>query len=237
MENHIPQHYIQDTRTTEQIDAMVCSYMNKVYLWLAISMVISAGAAIYVENDDQLRHSVFDNRIAFCVGTLAIVLIMCFAARKLTSGAMKVLLLIYSVMQGAVLSPMLHYYSNQSLGLTFACTAGMFGAMALYGMCTKRNLSGWGRTLFMLTIGLFIAILANYFIIGSSMMSLGISAAGVIIFALFTAYDFQMLKEQGAYIIDPVEREKGVVLGALNLYINFYNIFIFLLRFLGSADD
>lgn len=236
MENHIPQHYIQDTRTTEQIDAMVCSYMNKVYLWLAISMVISAGVAIYVESDLQLMLTVLNNKLAFGIGTLAIVLIMFFAASKLTSGALKLLLLVYSVMQGALFSPLLHVFSNESLGLTFACTAGMFGTMALYGMCTKRNLSGWGRTLFMLLIGLLIAIFANYFI-GSSMMSLGISAAGVIIFALFTAYDFQMLKEQGAYIIDPVEREKGVVLGALNLYINFYNIFLFLLRFLGSADD
>lgn len=236
MENHIPQHYIQDTRTTEQIDAMVCSYMNKVYLWLAISMVISAGVAIYVESNLQLMLTVLNNKLAFGIGTLAIVLIMFFAASKLTSGALKLLLLVYSVMQGALFSPLLHVFSNESLGLTFACTAGMFGTMALYGMCTKRNLSGWGRTLFMLLIGLLIAIFANYFI-GSSMMSLGISAAGVIIFALFTAYDFQMLKEQGAYIIDPVEREKGVVLGALNLYINFYNIFLFLLRFLGSADD
>lgn len=236
MENHIPQDYVQDTRTTEQINAMVCSFMNKVYLWLALSMVISAGVAIYVESDIQMMSTVLDNRIAFGIGTLAVVLIMCFAAGKLTSGALKLLMIVYSVLQGAVLSPLLHIYSNESLGLTFACTAGMFGTMAIFGMVTKANLSGMGRTLFMLLIGLIIAIIANHFI-GSSMMSLGISAAGVIIFALFTAYDFQVLKEQGAYITDPAEREKCAILGCLNLYINFYNIFLFLLRFLGSADE
>lgn len=236
MENHIPQDYVQDTRTAEQINAMVCSFMNKVYMWLALSMIISAGVAIYVESDFQLMLSVLENKLAFGIGTLAIVLIMCFAAGKLTSGALKLLMIIYSVLQGALFSPLLHVFSNESLGLTFACTAGMFGTMAFFGMVTRINLGGLGRTLFMLLIGLIIAMIANLFI-GSSMMSLGICAAGVVIFALFTAFDFQMLKEQGAYITDPVEREKCAILGCLNLYINFYNIFLFLLRFLGSADE
>ncbi|MBQ3524698.1 MAG: Bax inhibitor-1/YccA family protein [Akkermansia sp.] len=228
--------YGQICLTPEQIATRVREYLNKVYAWLAISMVISAGVAIYAENDLNLMMTILENRMLFCIGGLAIVLVMCFAARKLTSGALKVLLLAYSVVQGAVLSPILHFYTNESLGITFACTAGMFGAMAMYGMTTKRNLSGMGRTLFMLLIGLILASLVNLFM-GSSMLSLGISAAGVIIFALFTAYDFQQLQAEGIYLADPVDREKGAVLGALGLYINFYNLFLFLLRFLGSAED
>lgn len=228
--------YGQICLTPEQIATRVREYLNKVYAWLAISMVISAGVAIYAENDHNLMMAILENRMLFCIGGLGIVLVMCFAARKLTSGALKVLLLAYSVVQGAVLSPILHFYTNESLGITFACTAGMFGAMAMYGMTTKRNLSGMGRTLFMLLIGLILASLVNIFM-GSSMLSLGISAAGVIIFALFTAYDFQQLQAEGIYLADPVDREKGAVLGALGLYINFYNLFLFLLRFLGSAED
>ena len=144
-------------------------------------------------------------------------------------------MLAYSALQGALFSPLMHVYTNESLGLTFACTAGMFGVMALYGMTTKRNLSGLGRTLMMMFIGLLIASIANIFI-GGSTMSLVICVAGIVIFSLFTAYDFQRLQAEGAYLEDEVEREKGAILGALSLYINFYNIFIYLLRFLGDRE-
>lgn len=232
--------YQQETtlpaRTAEQVASNVRAYFNKVYTWLALSMVVSAGLAIYVESDLQLMMKVADSYLMLSILTLGIVLVMCFAANKLTSGALKVLLLAYSAMQGALFSPLLHVYTNESLGITFACTAGMFGAMALYGLTTKRNLTGMGRTLMMMLFGLIIAMIANIFI-GGGTLGLIISIAGIVIFSLFTAYDFQRLQEAGAYLDDEVDREKGAILGALSLYINFYNLFLFLLRFLGNAED
>lgn len=232
--------YQQETtlpaRTAEQVASNVRAYFNKVYTWLALSMVVSAGLAIYVESDLQLMMKVADSYLMLSILTLGIVLVMCFAANKLTSGALKVLLLAYSAMQGALFSPLLHVYTNESLGITFACTAGMFGAMALYGLTTKRNLTGMGRTLMMMLFGLIIAMIANIFI-GGGTLGLIISIAGIVIFSLFTAYDFQRLQEEGAYLDDEVDREKGAILGALSLYINFYNLFLFLLRFLGNAED
>lgn len=229
------QHTTLQERSAEHIADNVRAYFNKVYTWLALSMVISAGLAIYVENDRELMFSVMENFTVLCFVPLGIVLIMCFAANKLTSGALKVLMIAYSAVQGALLSPILHIFTNESLGLTFACTAGMFGVMALYGMTTKRNLSGLGRTLMMLLIGLIIASIANMFI-GGSTMDLMICIAGIVIFALFTAYDFQRLQVEGATLEDESIREKGAILGALGLYINFYNIFLYLLRFLGDRE-
>lgn len=229
------QHTTLPVRTAEEIAYNVRTYFNKVYTWLALSMVVSAGLAIYVESDVPLMYKVADNYMVLGLLTLAVVAIMCLAANKLTSGALKVLMLVYSALQGALFSPLLHVYTNESLGLTFACTAGMFGVMALYGMTTKRNLSGLGRTLMMLLIGLIIASIANIFM-GGSTMSLVICIAGIVIFSLFTAYDFRRLQEEGAYLVDEVDREKGAILGALGLYINFYNIFLYLLRFLGDRE-
>lgn len=237
---NVAMNYQQETtlpaRTAEQVASNVRAYFNKVYTWLALSMVVSAGLAIYVESDLQLMMKVADSYLMLSILTLGIVLVMCFAANKLTSGALKVLLLAYSAMQGALFSPLLHVYTNESLGITFACTAGMFGAMALYGLTTKRNLTGMGRTLMMMLFGLIIAMIANIFI-GGGTLGLIISIAGIVIFSLFTAYDFQRLQEEGAYLDDEVDREKGAILGALSLYINFYNLFLFLLRFLGNAED
>lgn len=223
------------TRTAEEIAYNVRAYFNKVYTWLALSMLVSAGLAIYVENDVSLMFKVVDNYMVLGLVTLGIVVIMCLAANKLTSGALKVLMLVYSALQGALFSPLLHFYTNESLGLTFACTAGMFGFMALYGLTTKRNLSGLGRTLMMMLVGLIIASIVNIFV-GGSTLNLVICIAGIIIFCLFTAYDFQRLQQEGAYLEDEVDREKGAILGALGLYINFYNLFLYLLRFLGDRE-
>ena len=236
MDSHYSEHTLIQQLTPEQVAANIRSYFNKVYTWLAVSMALSAGAAIYLESDLPLMMKVVENFLPLALLTLVIVIVMCFAASKLTSGALKLLLLVYSTVQGALFSPLLLVYSNESLGITFACTAGMFAVMAIYGRTTSRNLSGLGRTLLMILIGLLIAMIANHFF-GNGMMSLIIAVVGIIVFALFTAYDFQRLQAEGALLTDPVEREKGVILGALGLYINFYNMFRFLLYFLGNADE
>lgn len=222
--------------TQEQVASLVKAYLNKVYSWMAVSMLVTAVTAIYSTSSDQVLTWSSSHSLLLIIGTLACVLIMSFCRNMLTSGALAVIFIVFSTLWGLLLGPILSLYTTQSLGLTFACTSGMFGAMALYGAFTKRNLSGLGRTLFMLLIGLIIATIANIFF-GSSTADLIISGAGVIIFALFTAYDTQRIIAEGAWLTDADQRAKGAILGAVSLYLDFLNLFLYLLRFLGAARD
>ena len=232
MEQEYPQ---QIQLTQEQYAALAKAYLNKVYSWMAGSMLLTAGTAIYAMGSDKMLTWSVSNFIWLALGTLACILVMCFARRSLTAGALGLIFIAFSVLEGLLIGPVLSMYTTQSLGLTFACTAGMFGAMALYGAVTKRNLSGLGRTLMMLLFGLIIAGIANIFF-GNSTADLIISGAGVVIFALFTAYDTQRILAEGAWLTDESERAKGAILGAVSLYLDFLNLFLYLLRFLGNRE-
>ncbi len=220
----------------EQLAALAKAYLNKVYGWMALSMLVTAGSAIFAMQSDQILTWSQNNQLWLLLGTFGIILIMAFCRASLTAGALSVLFITFSALEGLALGPILCMYTTQSLGLTFACTAGMFGAMALYGAVTKRNLSGMGRTLMMLLFGLIIAGIANIFF-GSSTADLVISGIGVVVFALFTAYDTQRLLAEGAYLVDTDARSKGAIMGAVQLYLDFLNLFLYLLRFLGAARD
>ncbi len=210
-------------------------FLNKVYLWMAVSMMLTAAVAWYAANDAALLSWTIGNMWIPCLGTIGIVLVMSFGSHMLTSGALGVLLLTFSALEGLLFGPILIAYTQESLALTFACTAGMFAAMSLYGALTRTNLSTLGRTLWMLFFGLLIAMIANFFW-GNSTLDLIISGVGVIVFALFTAYDTQKLLAIGMSDDDELRR-KAAVLGATNLYLDFINLFLFLLRFLGSRED
>ena len=188
-----------------------------------------------IESSNTLIKLLKPENFSPVVALIGIILIMAFFRNALTAGALTVLFITFSALEGVLLGPVLSVYTTQSLGLTFACTAGMFGAMALYGAVTKRNLSGMGRTLMMLLFGLIIAGIANIFF-GSNTADLIISGAGVIIFALYTAYDTQRLLAEGAWLTDEDQRTKGAIMGAVNLYLNFLNLFLYLLRFLGDRE-
>ncbi len=220
----------------EQLAALAKAYLNKVYGWMALSMCVTAGLAMYAMQSDQILTWSLNNQLWLLLGTFGIILVMAFCRGKLTAGALSVLFMTFSALEGLALGPILCQYTTQSLGLTFACTAGMFGAMALYGSVTKRNLSGMGRTLMMLLFGLIIAGIANIFF-GNSTADLVISGIGVVVFALFTAYDTQRLLAEGAYLVDADSRSKGAIMGAVQLYLDFLNLFLYLLRFLGAARD
>lgn len=214
--------------------ALAKAFLNKVYLWMAACMLLTAGVAAYTAQDQQSIMWAANNSWLVCLGTLGIVLVMSFAANKLSSGALTVLLLAFAGIQGLLFGPLLVVYGLDSVGKAFGCTAAMFGAMSIYGTVTKRNLSTMGRTLFMLLIGLLVAMIVNIFW-GNSMMDFIISCAGVVIFALFTAYDTQRLLELGMSD-DETVRSKGAVLGALTLYLDFINLFLMLLRLFGRDE-
>lgn len=223
-----------NTLDSQAANALARAYLNKVYAWMAVTMLVTAGTAIYTLQSAEMLTWVVNNLWLLIIGSIGIIIIMCFAARRLTAGALGILLMAFAVAEGLVFGPILCHYTQESLGLTFGCTAGMFGAMSLFGAMTKINMSGWGRGLLMGLIGLIIAGIANAFW-GNGMTELIISAAGVILFSILTAYDTQKLLQEGLYGTEE-ERSKGAILGALSLYLDFINLFLYLLRFLGRDE-
>lgn len=232
MENHS----LDTTLTPDSASAgaLARHYLNKVYAWMSVTMLVTAGTAIYALQSAEMLTWIDSHMLLLVLGSIAVILTMLFAARRLTAGALAALLIVFAVAEGLLFGPILCFYTQESLGLTFACTAGMFGAMSLFGAMTKINLSSWGRGLFMALLGLIIAGFANIFW-GNGLMELIISAAGVIIFSMLTAYDTQKLLQEGLYGTEE-ERNKGAILGALSLYLDFLNLFLYLLRFLGRDE-
>ncbi len=215
--------------------ALAKAFLNKVYLWMAMCMLLTAGVAAYTAQDQQSLMWAAQHPMLVCLGTLGIVVVMSFGANRLSTGALTVLLLAFAGIQGLLFGPLLVAYGMDSVSKAFGCTAAMFAAMSIYGAVTRRNLSTMGRTLLMLLIGLIAAMIINIFW-GNGMMDFIISCAGVVIFALFTAYDTQRLLEIGLSN-DEAVRSKGAVLGALTLYLDFINLFLMLLRFFGGRDE
>lgn len=229
-DSYIPNEEIQvvDSATRARV------FLNKVYMWLAVCMLLTAGVAAYAAQDIESLLWVGEHRLLVCLSTLGIVVAMSFWANRMTVGALTLLLLVFAGLQGLLFGPVLICYGLDSVGKAFGCTAVMFGAMSIYGMVTKRNLSTWGRMLFMLLIGLLVAILVNIFW-QNNMFDFAISCAGVVIFSLFTAYDTQNLLKIGLSN-DAEIKKKAVILGALNLYLDFINLFVMLLHFFDRSE-
>jgi len=170
------------------------------------------------------------------IGELGMVFYLSARIQKMSAQAATGIFVGYSILNGITLSTILLYYTASSVAATFFVTAGMFGAMAVYGFVTKKDLTSWGSFLFMGLIGIIIAMVVNIFL-GSSMMSWVISGIGVIIFTGLTAYDVQQISRMGAQgIMDGGEAvvRKVVIMGAFRLYFDFFNLFLMLLRFVGD---
>jgi uncharacterized protein len=153
----------------------------------------------------------------------------------MSTGTAQLVFWAYTVVMGLSLSTIFLVYTGGSIAQTFFATAGAFAGLSLWGYTTKKDLSGMGTFLIMGVVGLFIASVINIFM-KSDTMSLVISFVGVLIFAGLTAYDTQKIKSMYSYVAGTDMVGKTVILGALNLYLDFINMFMFLLRFMGSRD-
>ena len=221
--------------TPQEVPAeLVRSYMNKVYNWMALSMAVTAGVAYGAINYAPMTIWCWEHPLLLMIATFVCILAMAFGRNRISASGLGMLFLVFSAAEGAVLGPVLSLYTTQSLATTFACTGGMFLAMSIYGRTTKRDLSGMGGTLMMMLFGLIIAGIVNIFW-GNGMMDLICCTIGVVVFSLFTAYDTQMLLNQG-FCTDEEMRRKGAILGAMSLYLDFLNLFLYLLRFLGDRE-
>ena len=214
-------------------NSLARAYLNKVYGWMALTMLVTTSVAVYSTHNEMLNLFVVDHPVLTILMAIGIVIVMSFGRARLSVASLGILLMLFSAVEGLLFGPILQAYTQESLALTFACTAGTFAVMALYGACTKRDLSVLGRTLFMILFGLVICLVANLFW-GNSTFDIVLSVVGVLLFSLLTAYDTQMLLREGTLLQDEDGRAKGAILGALDLYLDFINLFLYLLRFLGD---
>lgn len=212
-------------------------YLTKVYNWMAIALLITGVTAYFTADSEQLIQLIFGNKILFyglLIGEIALVSFISARINKLTTSTAISLYILYSILNGLTLSFIFMAYTSASISSTFLITAGTFGAMSFFGYVTKKDLTKIGNIAFMALIGIIIASVVNFFM-QSSLMSLVISYLGVLIFVALTAYDTQKLKRIAMNGFENEESmEKSAILGALTLYLDFINLFLFLLRIFGS---
>jgi len=166
---------------------------------------------------------------------LAFVMAMSFGLNKMSRGTLQILFWAFATVMGLSLSTIFLRFTGESIAATFFATAGAFAGLSLFGYTTKKDLSGMGTFLVMGVIGLLIAMVINMFL-GSSTLGLVISFLGVLIFAGLTAYDTQRLKREYEYLRGTEFVGKAVIMGALSLYLDFINMFMFLLQFMGNRE-
>ena len=211
--------------------------MSKVYLWMTLALVVTGMTAYYVASSHAILYAIVSNQIAFWglfIGELVLVFVLSSRIMSLSFVTASLMFVIYSIMNGVFFSFILLAYTEQSIATTFLITAGTFGAMSLFGFVTKRDLSAMGRILFMLLIGLIIATVVNIFMKAEG-LTLILNYAGVVIFVGLTAYDTQSIKQMLQEHGDKEGAEKIALLGSLSLYLDFINLFIYLLRFFGES--
>jgi FtsH-binding integral membrane protein len=213
----------------------VTAFLRKVYGWMFVGLGITASVAFAVAGSPTLVKAIFGNPILFfglIIAEFGLVLFLSARVQKLAPTTAAVLFAGYSALNGLTLSVILLAYTGASIASTFVVTAGMFGALALFGTVTKRSLAGVGQFAFMGLFGVILASLVGMFW-HSAGLQFGISIVGVIVFTALTAWDAQRLKAWATALPDGQTGSYAVV-GALSLYLDFINLFLFLLRFMGN---
>ena len=226
------------TSNTVQAADRVSAFLWKVYGWMAIGLGLTALVAFAVAGSPDLLRVLIGNRLVFfglVIVELGLVFFLSARADRLAPGTAAGLFALYSALNGVTLSVILLAYTGESVTMTFVVTAGMFGALALFGSTTKRSLAGVGQFFMMGLIGLILASILGMFWHNDALQFL-ISVVGVIVFTGLTAWDAQRLKQM-ALALPAGQVGSYAVVGALSLYLDFINLFLMLLRFTGSRRD
>jgi len=236
-------HYMKDYEEltpTVSLSTTYAALMRKVYLWMTLALAVSGLTAYYIAGNEQMLMSIYSNSVVFWVliiAELGLVFTLSAAVNKLSFPVAACLFAGYSILNGVTLSFIFVAYTYTSIATTFFVTAGTFAAMAVVGSITKRDLSKMGSILLMALIGLIIASVVNIFL-KNTMMDLIVSAIGVLVFVGLTAYDAQKIRQMMEVYGNDVnsQTQKLAVMGALTLYLDFINLFLYLLRFFGRRD-
>ena len=214
------------------------SYLRQVMAWMFLGLAITTGIAVYFSAATDVVDYLDDNPAVLFVLIglqLALVFGLSFGINRINGAAAALMFCLYAGLTGAVFALILQVYTTSSIVGAFAGAAGVFGGMALIGYTTKKDLSAFGPILFGALIGLIVASIVFMFV-GGSTFNLIIGWAGVIIFAGLTAYDMQKIKRMGASNMGDADTvQKYAIFGALALYLDFINIFLFLLRIFGNS--
>ena len=213
--------------------------MRKVYVWMTLALVLTGVTAYGVATTPGVLMALYSNRILFwglVIAEFALVIGISAAINKLSLTMATLMFVLYSVINGALFSSIFMIYTMSSIASVFFITAGTFAVMAVIGYTTKKDLTSMGKLLFMALIGIIIATIVNIFL-KSTGLELIVSYLGVLIFVGLTAYDSQKIKNMLLMASDAGEgAQKLALLGALSLYLDFINLFIYLLRIFGRRE-
>ena len=226
--------------STAAIDEGLKAHMSKTYGLMSIAMAITGVVAYVVGNNDAMLAAIFNTPLKWVVMFAPLVVVFAFGAmiNKLSAGAAQLVFWAFAALMGLSISYIFAVYTGMSIAQTFATTAIAFAGLSLWGYTTKKDISGWGSFLIMGVIGLIVASVINIFL-GSPAIQFAVSVLGLLIFAGLTAYDTQRLKNEYIQMAHYGESEwlaKSAIMGALSLYLNFLNMFMFLLQFMGSRE-
>lgn len=228
------------TGTQEQVvDKYAQSTLfRNVYIWMSLALLLTGITSILVASSPGLLSLIYSGKYTFyglLLAELALVWYLSARISKLSFATATICFVVYSVLNGLTLSFIFLIYTSSSIASTFFITAGTFGAMALFGTVTKKDLSSWGNILLMALVGIIIASVVNMFL-GNETLYWIITYIGVLVFVGLTAYDAQKIKRliqtHGNEINETTQ--KIALMGALSLYLDFINLFLYLLRILGS---
>jgi uncharacterized protein len=228
---------IEAPRSPEAVAQAQRSVLVRVYGWMMLGLTITAVAAFYTLTNERLLKAVFSNTwvfIALLVIEMALVMVLSASLTKLTVNGARLAFAAYAALNGVTLSFLFLLYTAASVAQVFALTAFLFGIMAVWGYVTKTDLARWGNLLMMGVVGLIVALVINIFL-NNTWFDLIISIVGVLVFVALTAYDSQKIKRMAA-AVDPESEmaHKLSIIGALTVYLDFINMFLWLLRLFGK---
>lgn len=223
-----------DSFALEKIKDEQSLLVRKVYAWMCTALLITAATAWVTAGSEAILSMIFSSKLSFfglIIAQFAIVWFLSARLNTLTLNSASILFVLYSFITGLTLSAIFIAYTSSSIASTFLITAGTFAVMSIYGFTTKKDLTSYGNLFLMALVGLIIASVVNYFM-QSEMLYWIISCAGVLIFVGLTAYDTQKIKSLIGQSYNE-ENQKLAILGALILYLDFVNLFLYLLRIFG----
>ena len=223
--------------SAEEAAEIQSRFFAQVYGWMAAGLGLTGGIAMFASTSPTLINFVFGTRFVFFGLIILELVIVGFLSARIfdwSLGKVQAAFVGYAMLNGVTLSCVFLAYTSSSIASTFFVTAGTFGVMSLFGYFTKADLSGWGTLLSMAVIGLLIALVVNMFL-RNSVLEIVTSFIGVLLFTALTAYDTQKLKQLALLGVTQGEEvsHKASILGALTLYLDFVNLFLFLLRIFG----
>ena len=223
-----------------QIDAGLRAHMNKVYGLMSVGMLLTGGVAWAVGTNEAMLNAIFATPLKWLVMFAPLIMVFAFSAmiNRMSYAAAQLFFYAFAAVMGLSISYIFAIYTGTSIAQTFLVTSIAFAGLSLYGYTTKKDLSGMGTFLMMGLIGLILASVVNIFL-ASSALTFAISAIGVLIFAGLTAYDTQSIKNEYLQHAQHGDQEwlgKSAIMGALRLYLDFLNMFMFLLQFMGNRN-